>query len=60
MFSMQCRKIITVEDNKKRMNITNFINIYKKCIYFYIIYDKNDLTLKWFSKLLLLTIIIVY
>ena len=43
---MQCRKIITVEDNKKRMNITNFINIYKKCIYFYIIYDKNDLTLK--------------
>ena len=28
MFSMQCRKIITVEDNKKRMNITNFINIY--------------------------------
>ena len=28
MFSMQCRKIITVEDNKKRMNITNFKNIY--------------------------------
>ena len=28
MFSMQCRKIITVEDNIKRMNITNFINIY--------------------------------
>ena len=28
MFSMQYRKIITVEDNKKRMNITNFINIY--------------------------------
>ena len=27
MFSMQCRKNITVEDNKKRMNITNFINI---------------------------------
>ena len=26
MFSMQCRKNITVED-KKRMNITNFINI---------------------------------
>ena len=37
MFSMQCRKIITVEDNKKRMNITNFINIYT-----YIICDKND------------------
>ena len=26
MFNMQCRKNITVED-KKRMNITNFINI---------------------------------
>ena len=25
---MQCRKNITVEDNKKRMNIANFINIY--------------------------------
>ena len=25
MFSMQCRKSITVEDNIKRMNITNFI-----------------------------------
>ena len=41
MFSMQCRKIITVEDNKKRMNITNFINIYTK-IYTYIICDKNE------------------
>ena len=30
MFSMQCRKIITVEENKERMNITNFINIYTK------------------------------
>ena len=28
IFSMQCIKNITVEDNKKRMNITNFINIY--------------------------------
>ena len=26
MFSMQCRKNITVEDNKKRMNIANFMN----------------------------------
>ena len=26
IFSMQCIKTITVEDNKKRMNITNFIN----------------------------------
>ena len=41
MFSMQCRKIITVEDNKKRMNITNFINIYTNT-YTYIICDKND------------------
>ena len=31
----------TVEDNKKRMNITNFINIYTN-IYTYIICDKND------------------
>ena len=28
MFSMQCRKNITVEDNKKRMNIANFMKIY--------------------------------
>ena len=28
MFSIQCRKNITVEHNIKRMNITNFINIY--------------------------------
>ena len=34
-------KNITVEDNKKRMNITNFINIYTN-IYTYIICDKND------------------
>ena len=40
MFSMQCKKIITVEDNKK-MNRTNFINIYGN-IYTYIICDKND------------------
>ena len=43
MFSMQCRKNITVEDNKKRMNITNFINIYIYTnIYAYIICDEND------------------
>ena len=41
MFSMQCRKNITVEDNKKRMNITNFTNIYTS-IYIYIICDKNE------------------
>ena len=34
------KKIITVE-NKKRMNIANFINIYTN-IYTYIICDKND------------------
>ena len=41
MFSMQCRKNITVEDNKKRMNIADFINIYTN-IYTYIICDEND------------------
>ena len=41
MLSMQCRKNITVEDNKKRMNIANFINIYTN-IYTYIICDEND------------------
>ena len=41
MFNMQCRINITVEDNKKRMNITNFINKYTN-IYTYIICDKND------------------
>ena len=39
---MKCRKNITVEDNKKRMNIANFINIYTN-IYTYITCDKNDL-----------------
>ena len=43
MFSMQSRKNMTVADNKKRMNITNFIKIYVQIyIYTYIIYDKND------------------
>ena len=41
MFSIQCRKNITVEDKKKRMNITDFINIYTN-IYTYIIGDKSD------------------
>ena len=41
MFSMQYRKIITVEGNKKRMNTTNFINIYTNT-YIYIICEKND------------------
>ena len=45
IFSMQCRKNITVEDNNKRMNITNFINI---TLYIPILYvremteNKND------------------
>ena len=44
---MQCRKNITVEDNKKRINIANFINIYID-IYIPILYvtrmtqNKND------------------
>ena len=38
---MQCRKNITVEDNKKRMNSANFINIYIN-IYTCIICDEND------------------
>ena len=44
---MQCRKVITVGDNKKRMNITNFINIYIQ-IYIPMLYvtkmtqNKND------------------
>ena len=43
MFSMQCRKNITVEDNKKRMNSANFINIYIYTnIYTCIICDEND------------------
>ena len=42
IFSMQCIKNITVEDNKKRTSITDFINIYTN-IYTYIIRDKNDL-----------------
>ena len=37
MFSMQSRKTITVEDNKERMNITNFINTYTN-IYISILY----------------------
>ena len=41
MFSIQCRKSITVEDNKNRMNITNFINTYAN-VYTSVICDKND------------------
>ena len=41
MFTMKCRKNITVEDKKIRMNIANFINIYANT-YTYIIYDEND------------------
>ena len=47
MFSIQCRKNITVEDNRKRMNIANFINIDTN-IYIPILYvtrmtqNKND------------------
>ena len=47
MFTMQCRKKATIEDNKKKMNIANFINIYMQ-IYIPILYvtrmtqNKND------------------
>ena len=41
MFSMEFRKNITVKDNKKRMNIANFTNIYTN-LYTYIICDGND------------------
>ena len=47
---MQCRKNITVEDNKKRMNIANFINIYTN-IYTYIICDEDDSNQKMINKL---------
>ena len=58
-FSMKCRKIITVGDNKKRVNITNFINIYT-VIYTFIISDKNESKKKLFNKLKLFIIVIVY
>ena len=41
LISMQCRKNTTVEDNKKIMNIANFINIYAN-VYTYIKCDEND------------------
>ena len=50
MFSMQCRKNITVEGIKNKMNIANFINIYTN-IYVYITRDENDSKWKWFNKL---------
>ena len=41
LFSMQCRKNIAVEENKKRINIANFVNIYTN-IYTYILCDENE------------------
>ena len=41
MFSMQRKKNIAVEDNKKRINIANFTDIYTN-IYTCIICDDND------------------
>ena len=38
---MNAEIFFTIEDNKKIMNITNFINIYTN-IYTYIICDKNE------------------
>ena len=40
MFSIQCRKNIIVEDNKKK-NIANYTNIYTN-VYTYIICDEDD------------------
>ena len=40
-FTCNREKNITVEDNKKIMNIANFINIYTN-IYTYIICEEND------------------
>ena len=45
MFSIQCRKSIVVEDNKKRMNIANYIyiQIYIPMLYFTrMTQNKND------------------
>ena len=36
MLSIQCRKNVTVEGNKKRMNIANFKNYIQIYIYIYI------------------------
>ena len=41
MFKIQCKKNITVDNSKKRMNLTNFISTYTN-IYTYIICYKND------------------
>ena len=38
---MRSRENLTVEDNKKRIDVTNFINIYTN-IYTYIKCDEND------------------
>ena len=48
MFSMQCRKNITVEDNKKRINIAKFINIYVTRM----TQNKNDSVRSYWQKLL--------
>ena len=53
MFSMQCRKIIRLEDNQKSMNITN-LHMYIYTIYIPILYvtkmtqNKNDLINSWY------------
>ena len=63
MLSMQCRKNITVEDNKKGMNIANFINIYTN-IYIPILYvarmtqNKNNSINQYCHKVVLLTVVV--
>ena len=41
MFSLQCRKNITVEDNKKKKNQHKLTNIYTN-VYTYTKCDEND------------------
>ena len=39
---MQCRKNITVKDDKKRMNIAYYMSIIYTNIYTYILCNRND------------------
>ena len=42
IFSMQCRKNLTVEDNKKRMNINIYTNIHTYLNMAKMVQNKND------------------
>ena len=58
MLSMQRRKNITVEDNKKIMNKANFINLYLQ-IYIPILYVTRIPQNKYCSMVVLLTKVVV-